>query len=81
MTKSTWLKRYIFRGLGIALLAAIPAVLYLSCSTRTDPARDAKEKEAMKRVFEAQHGGADDAIRKYNEQRKQAKPARKEVGK
>jgi hypothetical protein len=33
----------------------------------------------MKRVFEAQHGGADDAIRKYNEQRRQTKPAGKEV--
>lgn len=79
MTIATWLSRYIFRGLGIALLAAIPTLLYLSCSTRTDRAQDAKEKEAMKRVFESQHGGADDAIRKYNEQRKQAKPPRKEV--
>lgn len=79
MNIATWLERYIFRGLGIALLAAVPTVLNLSCSSRTDPARDAKKKAAMKRVFEAQHGGADDAIRKYNEQRKQAKPARKEV--
>ena len=79
MTIATWLARYIFRGLGIALLAAVPAVLYLSCTGRTDPARDAKEKEAMKRAFEAQHGGADDAIRKYNEQRRQSKPAGKKV--
>jgi hypothetical protein len=79
MTIATWLARYIFRGLGIALLAAVPTVLYLSCTGRTDPARDAKEKEAMKRTFEAQHGGADEAIRKYNEQRRQSKPAGKEV--
>lgn len=79
MTIATWLARYIFRGLGIALLAAVPTVLYLSCTGRTDPARDAKEKEAMKRAFEAQHGGADDAIRKYNQQRRQSKPAGKKV--
>jgi hypothetical protein len=79
MTIATWLARYLFRGLGIALLAAAPTVLYLSCSTRTDPARDVKEQEAMKRVFEEQHGGADDAIRKYNEQRRQSKPAGEEV--
>jgi hypothetical protein len=75
MSITEWLNRYVCGGFGWIMIAAMVTVLYTACTGRTDPAQDAKQKQEMKRIFEAQHGGADAAIRKYNAQQKQAKPA------
>lgn len=80
MSLTKWFKRYVFGGLGWVMLAGMATVLYTACTGQTDRAADAKQKEAMKRVFEAQHGGADEAIRKYTNSQMQAKePAKKDT--
>lgn len=63
---------YLFR------LASLSSVLTLLGCHSSSQVEDAKQKEAMKRTFEAQHGGADDAIRKYTNSQT-AKPPKKET--
>jgi hypothetical protein len=77
MSLTKLLTRHVFCGLGWVMAAAMLTVLYVACINRTDQAQDAKQKKAMKQAVEAQHGGADEAIRKYNNSQMQAKPSTK----
>ncbi len=79
MSVVDWLRRYVFRGIGLIILAGAVTILVLwfsSCGRMTR-AEDRRDKEEAKRALEAQHAGADDAIRRYQQSQIQAPQARK----
>ncbi len=79
MSVVDWLRRYVFRGIGLIILAGAVTILVLwfsSCGRMTF-AEYRHQKEEAKRALEAQHAGADDAIRRYQQSQIQAPQARK----
>jgi hypothetical protein len=79
MTLTEWSARFIFRRLGLTMLLAMATILYIACSGSTNRAEEARQKEATRRILDAQQGNADTAIRKYTDSQTQTKkPAKKE---
>jgi hypothetical protein len=75
MNSVQWLYRYVYRGIGWMLVAAMATIVALpvmdSCSRRTDRREDARQKAEMKKVLKGMHENADEEIRKFNDSRMQ----------
>jgi hypothetical protein len=68
MSFGQFLYRYIFRGIGLVLLAAVATIIACAlgcCQPGPDRATDARQKAQAKRLLDAMHQGSDEAIRNY----------------
>jgi hypothetical protein len=82
MNTGQWLYRYVYRGIGWAILAAAATVVAVtlmnssSCGGRTSRAEDARQKAETGKILKRMHGNADEEIRKFNKSMLQKREAK-----